>query len=814
MRAQRLLAGRRRYNEPTMRTLAALALTASILAPVCAAPPLTLVMWGPGLERTRDTEGFDAEVAAFEKQHGCRVRRLDMAAGHMDAQKLSTAIAGNVPPALVRQGRFNIGDFASRDAFQRLDDLIARDEGRPDGVHKRDFYAAAWNEATFDGSVYGIPDSLDDRALYYNRDAFRAAGLDPDRPPRTWSELKRMAVKLTRFDRNGNIERVGYLPNYGNVWFYMYAWQNDGEFLSPDGRRCTLDDPRNVEALAYMAGLYNAIGGLSKVDAFTSGMRDGVQDPFLTGDVAMKVDGNWFLESIVRYNPTLDFGVAPAPVPDARYRHEGRYRNETTWVTWCGGFSWVIPRGVPAGMRDLAWDFIRWDNSLEAQRLRYRVQRAEFAKVGRKLVPDMRANRIVNEALLRDFTPRMPRIRQGIGVFRDLMPYARYRPVTFVGQRLWDEHVRAMDQAARGVDPAVALHQGTLSVQRELDRTFARAQHPELPRSVYVTLTALVAALLAAGSGWLYGTTRRQPRNARAETRAAYLFAAPWIAGFVVFTLGPIVASILLSFCDYDVLHPPRWVGMLNYTELTSASGDGPLLLKSFGNVAFMSFFGIPLTMFTGLAIAMLLNARVKAMHWYRTAYYLPAIMPVVAGAILWVWLLNPQYGVIDIVWRATITRWLGQAAPNWLAEEAWAKPAYILLGLWSAGSGMILWLAGLQGIPQHLYEAAELDGAGAWSKFRHVTLPLLTPTIFFLAVMGVIGSLQIFEVAYIMRGAGPLGYPNDSTMMPVVLLFQNAFTYFKMGYASALAWMLFVVILGITLIQLRFGSRWVHYGE
>jgi multiple sugar transport system permease protein len=793
---------------------AALLLIIASLSGVCRAEMPALVMWGPGVERTRDTAGFDAEVAVFEHRHHCRVQRLDMGAGHMDAQKLSTAIAGNVPPDLVRQGRFNIGDFASRDAFQPLDDLIARDAGAPNAIRKRDFYEAAWNEATYNGRVYGIPDSVDDRALYYNRAAFRRAGLDPNKPPRTWTELRSMAAKMTRFDSNGNINQVGYLPNYGNVWFYMYAWQNDGEFLSRDGRRCTMEDPQNVQALAYMASLYRVMGGLSKVDEFSSGFRAGTLDPFLTGQVAMKVDGNWSLDTILRYAPGLDFGVAPAPVPDDRYRHTGRFRKEETWVTWCGGFSWVIPRGVSGKARDLAWEFVKWDNSLEAQRIRYTVQRAEYAKIGRKMVPEMRANRVVNEALLRDFTPRTPRVVSATRVFMHLMPHARFRPVTFVGQKLWDEQVRAMDRAARGTDPATALRMSAHAVQNELDKSFARTRRPVIPQWAYWVLGAFAAIVILVWSGWVLVRVKSLGRNARSEALAGYAFSAPWIIGFVVFTLGPILASILLSFCDYDVLHAPRWVGLLNYTQLVSASGDGPLLLKSLKNVLFMSVVGIPLTMVAGLAIALLLNARVKGMHWYRTAFYLPAITPVVAGAILWVWLLNPQYGLIDVAWTSTLTRWFGVAAPNWLADEAWAKPAYILLGLWGAGGGMILWLAGLQGVPKHLYEAAELDGAGPWRKFLNVTLPLLTPTIFFLAVMGAIGAIQIFEVAYIMRGDGPLGYPNDATMMPVVLLFQNAFTYFKMGYASALAWMLFVVILGITLMQLRLGKRWVHYGE
>jgi multiple sugar transport system permease protein len=334
-----------------------------------------------------------------------------------------------------------------------------------------------------------------------------------------------------------------------------------------------------------------------------------------------------------------------------------------------------------------------------------------------------------------------------------------------------------------------------------------------LPPSTYTLLAVLAVILVLLCALWVWYQIGKQGKNGKAETKAAYLFAAPWIFGFVVFTLGPILASILLSFCDYDVLHAPRWLGLDNFSNLLSTSGDWGIVLKSFQNVAFMSIVGIPLTMIAGLGIALLLNAKVRGMQFYRTAYYLPSIAPVVANAILWLWLLNPQYGIVDAAWNNTLAVWFNRPAPNWMADPNWSKPAFILMGLWGAGGGMILWLAGLQGIPQHLYEAAELDGAGSWSKFVNVMLPMLSPTIFFLAVMGVIGSLQIFEIAYIMGGQ-PLGSPADSTMMPVVLLFQNAFQYFKMGYASALAWILFVVILLITLIQLKLSTRWVHYGE
>src|SRR5439155_412072 len=197
-------------------------------------------------------------------------------------------------------------------------------------------------------------------------------------------------------------------------------------------------------------------------------------------------------------------------------------------------------------------------------------------------------------------------------------------------------------------------------------------------------------------------------------------------------------------------------------------------------------------------------------MHLYRTIYYLPSITPVLAIAMLWPWILNPDSGVVNMAWRATLGHWFGLPAPTWLAGEEWSKPAFLVMGIWGAGSGMILWLAGLQGIPQHLYEAADLDGASAWQRFRNVTLPMLTPYIFFNLIMGTIAALQRFTDVYLM--SSPNGGPVDSTMVPVLYLFNNAFQYFKMGYASAWAWVLFVIILSLTLVQLRGARRWVHY--
>jgi multiple sugar transport system permease protein len=212
---------------------------------------------------------------------------------------------------------------------------------------------------------------------------------------------------------------------------------------------------------------------------------------------------------------------------------------------------------------------------------------------------------------------------------------------------------------------------------------------------------------------------------------------------------------------------------------------------------------GIPLGMTVSLSIAMLLNYEIKGMAVYRTFFYLPAIMPAVAASILWIWIFNPHEGILN-----NLLAQLGISGPGWLQNQYWSKPALILMGLWGAGSGMIIWLAGLKGIPQHLYEAARLDGAGPLRCFWNVTLPMLSPYILFNLIMGLIGTFQVFTQAYVMTQGGPV----DSTLFYAYALFNNAFRYLRMGYASAMAWILFGIVLALTLVQLRLSKVWVHY--
>jgi multiple sugar transport system permease protein len=285
----------------------------------------------------------------------------------------------------------------------------------------------------------------------------------------------------------------------------------------------------------------------------------------------------------------------------------------------------------------------------------------------------------------------------------------------------------------------------------------------------------------------------------RREAVDGYLFISPWLVGFVVFVAGPMIASIVLAFMEWDLFNPPEWVGLENFVGLF----DNELVWLSLWNTAYYTFISVPLTLGVALGTAMLLSLPLRGQSAFRTFFYLPAVMPAVANSVLWFWILNPDIGLAN-----SLLRMLGLPESQWIWDPATSKPSFILMSLWGIGNTMVIFLAGLQGIPQSLYDAAEMDGANAWHRFRAVTLPMLSPVILFNLVLGIIGSFQVFTNAFLMTNGGP----QHSTLFTVLYLYRLGFEQFRMGFASAVAWLLFAVILIFTLLQLRLSNAWVYY--
>jgi len=296
----------------------------------------------------------------------------------------------------------------------------------------------------------------------------------------------------------------------------------------------------------------------------------------------------------------------------------------------------------------------------------------------------------------------------------------------------------------------------------------------------------------------------RGSRLQRDERRAAYLFVSPWIIGFLIFTAGPMVASLFLSFTDYTLVDAPTPVGAANYQQLLS----DPRVAKSLANTFVYALLFVPLGTVASLGLAMMLLRVGRAAGFFRTAFYLPVMTPAVAAAAMFLLLLNGQRGLVN-----EVLGWVGIDGPNWTTDPSWLKPSLALVSLWSVEGSIVIFLAALKNVPHQLYEAALLDGAGPVRRFRSVTLPMISGSIFFIVITHTISALQMFDQAYTMfYGPQQKETASDESLVYMVYLFQQAFQFFKMGFASAMAWLLFVIILVITAIQVRVGNRFVYY--
>ena len=888
-----------------------------------------IVYWAP-------TSVSDAMAAAIEEfEHRNPQYRVIVGSATVrdavgDPTRFLLGVAGGVPPDLIYFDRFAVVEWASRGAFTDLGPYLDGDSRRGGDIRAENYVEPAWAESIYKGSQYALAQSVDTRALYYNKDALVRGGfvytedapaviagdaeIGDARPPQTWEELclkklpararvcaagkvelldwvrrpaineskgegsvattaglqpddvavlvtgsdvfrARIAtidsagaltldlsqelppgtqrvpsefmqddceikvfdknsyvVRLTRFDTTrGQLSAVGFSPLYGNSWLYMYGWLNGAAFMRNDGTECSLDSPEIVAALQFVVDMYDALGGVRAVRVFESGVSTGPLDPFLTGEVAMQITGDWFMSTINAFRPDLPFGVAPAPIPRAR-REAGHHS-----VGRIGGWAYAIP--AAAHRKQAGWELLRWLTSVEANQIMAEYEASLRRTQGQVYTPRLHPDRRVMAWLQEQYVDRNPAVsddmREAYREFVALLPRSKYRPVTPVGQKLWNEHMRATEAAINGTRaPYEALNYGKRQVQIALDRFLHPPTGPRVPWKLLLTGYAVGVVVLFAVLVVVQECRRRRYGGKRGKWLEGYVCASPWLFGFFVFGAGPILFSLIISFCHYDVLSPARFIGMTNYENLVGRHYDSvverlvwndPLFYKALANTGFM-VIGVPLGIVLGLALAVLLNTKVRGMSGFRTLFYMPAIVPAVAAFILWLWVFDPTRGMLN---QALHLVGISQA-PAWLQDPAWAKPSLILMGLWAVGGSMIIWLAGLSDIPECLYEAASIDGAGRRQRFMHVTLPLLTPYIFFNMVMGLIGVFQIFEAAYIMTDGGPA----DATLFYAYKLFNESFRYLNLGTASAMAWILFLVVLVITLLQLWLGKKWVHYGR
>lgn len=709
---------------------------------------------------------LDRLVDEFNRAHGAlgRIEKYDMATPQIE-QKLLTAIAGGVSPDLVLLNRCNIASFAIRGALEPWDaELPAL------GLKGEDFHSFCWREGCWEGRAYGLPFNTDVRVLFINRRLVREAGLDPDQPPRTWDDLRAWNRKLTRRGPDGRLTQVGFVPlggAFGNTYPMLYIFQK-GDAIGDGTGALRVNGPQARAAMEWVLETSREydIGRLLMLQ--TAGGADQLS-LFMREKMALTGDEGYLLSLIRRYAPQLDILVAPLPYPTGGQP-----------ATWSGGFALVRPQGCP--LTPLGAAFVQF--------LLSRPVQLDYGKQADQ-IPALRA------AAQDPYFLNDPHWR----VFIAELEHSRSLPISPLSLKLFFEMLKVQERILLGkATPAAALDQ----LQAELDKEWrGLTAGTYQPLVAGTTLVGIVAGLLLLGLLVRATAAVRHVRRMRLRRREAlwgYLLALPAILGLLLFSLGPMLYSLLLSFCRYDVLTPARWIGLENYRTMFTAD---PLLIKALFNTAFFTVAAVVSGVALSLALALLLNRPLVGRPLWRTVFYLPSIFPAVGGSFLWLWLFNGEYGLLNVMLTS-----IGLPAIPWLTSPAWAKPALVLMSLWGVGGSVLILLAALQGVPQHLFEAAMLDGATPWQRFRHITVPMVSPALFFVTVMGTIGAFQVFTQAFLVTAGGPA----DSTLFYVLYLFQRTFQEFHMGYGAALAWVLLVIIATLTALQFRLGRRWVNH--
>ncbi len=746
----------------------------------------------------KEIQALQETIRAFEQEHpGIRVRGERVPPGDEYAQKLLIEQAAGLTPDVVFCGG-NFVEFAGRGMLMDLTPFVARDSS----VSLSAYYPQLVKLFTRDNKLYALPRDIAPTGLvYYNKKLFDKAGLPyPDglwswdytpHPDRGDNDFLTVAQRLTqRRGSGGNQQAVfGYAAG-PTVSMDNFVYSSGAAYVDNLIKPTKLlhDDPRILRAMQLTQDLlykYNVSPSTTELQA--SGVS--VHDLFAQGRVAMYVTGIW-------------------EVP--RFREEIGDR-----------FDWDIadfPKG-PTGLRGVrvGWSGYGMTAATNHPReswllLKYLAGPPGLGRLAKTGLAQPALAGLANSPLWLD--GNRPRNRK---LTIEQVPYVHFD----VMSTNWKEITALINPKLELVwsstlTPAQAVRAFLPPAQAKLDLLNHPVAYPRLNWSI-----GLVAMLAALGGITLWVVRGAQTDRmlwghrgaiSAQEARAGYLFIAPWLLGAVVFLLGPILVSLLLAFSSWDIISPARWVGLDNFREMSRDERFAASLRVT----ALYTLFSVPLGVAGSLGLALLLNTKMRGQAVFRTLYYLPAVASAVAASLIWLRLFNPESGLlnylIDTLHLTPLLSALGLTDPvkgyvNWLGSEKTALGSLIIMSLWGIGGGMVIYLAGLQGIPQSYYDAAAVDGASVWQKFRHITLPLLTPTIFFTLIMGVIGSFQVFTQGFVMTAGGP----NNATLFYVLYLYQNAFQFLKLGYASALAWVLFLIILAFTVLQMRM-SGWVHY--
>ena len=733
-------------------------------------------------------------LARFEAEHpGIRVRRVNPGDAGSFYTKLQTMLVAGDPPDVFYVGAERLANFAELGLLAPLDAFVEAERSSDaldadDALDLADFYPATVDAFRYDGSrigdgtLYGIPKDFTTVGFYLNLDLFKRAGIDPPSDDWTWEEF----IEIAR--------RLGEVPDATGAEFVtwpfvvrVYLWTEGVDVIGDDFDDLRFDDPKVAAALERLRGWRH-----DEENTLTSGRSRVASGSavFQTGRIGMAGPfGRWVVPAYSTLTPSPE-----KPAGDIQFEWDFRplprgeeQANVILTVAWA-----IADR---CAHKPEAWELVKFLTSDENQAAQSRLGLA---------VPTRRAVAESDAFLDAAIAPANDQ------AYLDAAEVARVAewPVDPRFEQLFGSR---MDQGLRSGDLSVreAAEDFTANWRRVRESPLALDDRPTMPWNAIAVAGAIVAAAIVT---WIALVLRRRPGDSiagAAEERAGLLLASPWLVGFAIFMAFPIAMSLVLSLAKWNgmsTLGEASFVGFDNYRELLVHDRRMHTSLRV---TAYYALLAVPLGQIVALAAAILLNAKVPLIGTFRAALYLPSVLAGVGTAVLWRWVFDGENGLMNAA-LAPLLALLGLEPPQWFgADAAWfGPPAFAIMSLWTVGGSMLIYLAGLQGIPKDLHEAASIDGAGAWRRFKSVTLPMLSPVILFNLIVSVIGSFQVFTQAFVMTG----GEPGDLTRFYVLYLFNLGFESYEMGYASAMAWILLLVVLAMTAILMRGSRGLVHY--
>ena len=713
-------------------------------------------------------------LAEFKKLHPDIDVVYEPNPGRQYEEKILTGMAASEPPDVFLLDSKLIPTFTNKKILLDLNPFV-----RELGVDTSQWFPNVLAIARKKDGLFAFPKGFTPLMVYFNKDLFDRAGLPYPSSSWTWDEYVSLARRMTiDADGDGIPEQFGTsFTNYYYFWI-TWIWKAGGDVVSPSGTTALgyLNSPATESALAFLIGLRNAHGVAPNTGSWIQSEKTGMNvQLFMNGKIAMVVDGHWRLPRILRQIEQGALRVGVVPLPN---RAGGVRRNVMYESGWCVPVSSKYPREAALLASFMAGE--------RANRIRS-SKRLEIPSV-RSVAEEIVASDSLG--LERPFAAEIPYCRQPWGSVIE-----RFSEIEWTLQDAVDEVM----VNHKSMHETMTLYAAKIDNQLKNIRAHESfefkpiREHSEILRFFFG-----VAFVVIAASGVLYLRARGK---ARAATGTALGFLAPSLLHLTVFVFTPIIFAAYLSLHRWDVVVPDKpFVGLDNFRELAS----DPTFWNALKNTAVYTL-NVPMAMALSLGVALMMNRRLKGVAFLRALYFLPSVTSFVAIALVWMWIYHPTFGVANFALAA-----VGIGPVQWLNSTSTAMLSVIIFSVWlSLGYQMVIFLAGLQGIPDHFYDAARIDGANNWQRFWNITLPLLKPTTFFILVTSIISSFQVFTSIYIMTAGGPVG----STDVIVYHIYQSAWEELRMGYASAMSWILFVIIVIATWIQFKLIGREAEYG-